>query len=181
VHLLREKPESGRERYGKYLTGYAFFFVLTVCCSLPGCARKEPPAVGAEAPKFTLPDLRGEKMTVPDDFIGRVVILRFWVDSCKSCEKEMPEIDYLYKKYKERGLIVLAVNVGQSRDAAAAFMAKLKISYPALLDTNSAITEQYGVKAVPFTFVIDRKGVIRKRILGETERESFEKIIQDIL
>jgi peroxiredoxin len=169
------------ERYRKYWTAAAFFFALTVLCSLSGCGQKDPPAVGAEAPEFTLSDLRGEKIAVPDDFIGKMVIIRFWVDSCKSCEKEMPEIDYLYKKYKDRGLVVLAVNVGQSRDAAAAFITKLKISYPALLDTNSATAERYGVKAVPFTFVIDRKGIIRKRILGETERESFEKIIRDLL
>jgi peroxiredoxin len=157
------------------------FFALAVLFSVSGCGRKEPPAVGAAPPKFTLPDLKGDKITLPDDFSGKVVVVRFWIDSCKSCEKEMPEIDQLYNKYKDKGLVVLAVNVGQSKNSAEAFATKFHISYPVLLDTNSATTERYGVKAVPFTFVVDRKGVITKRILGETEKESFEKMIQGLL
>jgi len=73
------------------------------------------------------------------------------------------------------------VNVGQQKDVAEAFVTKLKLSYPILLDTNSAISKRYGVKAVPFTFIIDRKGIIRKRILGEAGNETIEKIIQDLL
>jgi peroxiredoxin len=118
---------------------------------------------------------------VPGDFSGKVIVIRFWIDSCKSCEKEMPEINQIYNKYKDRGLVVLAVNVGQSRSAAEAFADKLHLSYPVLLDTDSSVTGLYGVKAVPFTFVVDRKGVIIKRILGETEKESFEKMIQGLL
>jgi len=137
--------------------------------------------VGVTPPKFTLLDLKGDKIAMPEDFSGKVVVIRFWIDSCKSCEKEMPEIDLIYNKYKDKGLVVLAINVGQSKNAAEAFATKLHISYPVLLDTDSSTTEQYGVKAVPFTFVVDRKGVITKRILGETERESFEKMIQGLL
>ena len=157
------------------------FFALAVIFSLSGCGRKEPPAVGVTPPKFTLLDLKGDKITLPDDFSGKVVVIRFWIDSCKSCEKEMPEIDQIYNKYKDKGLVVLAINVGQSKNAAEAFATRLHISYPVLLDTNSATTERYGVKAVPFTFVVDKKGVITKRVLGETERESFEKMIQGLL
>ena len=157
------------------------FFALILLFSLSGCGRKEPPAVGIAPPKFSLPDLKGEKIAMPDDFSGKVVVIRFWIDSCKSCEKEMPEIDEIYKKYKDKGLVVLAINVGQTRNAAEAFAKKLNISYPVLLDIDSATTERYGVKAVPFTFVVDRKGVVTKRILGETERKSFEKMIQGLL
>ena len=156
-------------------------FLSAVLFPLSGCGRKEPPAVGVAPPKFTLPDLKGDKITLPDDFSGKVVVIRFWIDSCKSCEKEMPEIDQLYGKYRDKGLVVLAVNVGQSKKAAETFASRLHLTYPVLLDTDSKITERYGVKAVPFTFVVDRKGVIIKRILGETEKESFEKIIQGLL
>ena len=170
-----------RDRAAKAGALGILLFLLAVLFSVSGCGRKEPPAVGAAPPKFSLLDLKGEKITLPDDFSGKVVVVRFWIDSCKSCEKEMPEIDQLYNKYKDKGLVVLAINVGQSKNAAETFATRLHISYPVLLDTNSATTERYGVKAVPFTFVIDKKGVITKRILGETEKESFEKIIQGLL
>jgi peroxiredoxin len=155
--------------------------LLSILCALPGCGKKAPPAVGDVPPKITLGDLKGVGHTVPDDYAGKVIVIRFWVDSCKSCEKEMPEINALYNKYKDRGLVVLAVNVGQSRSAASAFITRLKISFPALLDTDSSAAERYGARAVPFTVVIDRTGIVRKRILGETDIETFEKIIRSLL
>jgi cytochrome c biogenesis protein CcmG, thiol:disulfide interchange protein DsbE len=161
----------------------SLFLFIAVCTflGLPGCGPKKPPAVGDVPPEFTLTELKGGKIKFPDDFAGKVVVIRFWIDSCKSCEKEMPEIDRLYRQYKEKGLVVLAINAGQSRDAAEVFGTRLKITYPILLDPGSEITGRYGVKAVPFTFVVDTKGKITKRILGETERTSFEQLIQSLL
>ena len=156
-------------------------FLLTAVSALSGCSKENPPAVGKVLPKFTLSDLKGNQVTVPDNYTGKVIVIRFWVDWCKSCAIEMPMMDATYNKYKDRGLVVVAVNVGQQKDVAEAFVKKLKLSYPVVLDTNSAISKKYGVKAVPFTLIIDRKGVVRKRILGEAGSETLEKIIQDLL
>ncbi len=172
---------QGMERYGIFRSVCVFCLLLTAVFALSGCSKENPPAVGKVLPKFTLSDLKGDKITVPDDFSGKVIIVRFWVDSCKSCAIEMPMIDAAYNKYKDRGLVVIAVNVGQQKDVAEAFVTKLKLSYPVVLDTNSVISKKYGVKAVPFTFIIDRKGIVRKRILGEAGSEGIEKIIQDFL
>jgi len=172
---------QGIERYRKFWACFLLCIVLAFFIALSGCKEKEPPAVGVVPQKFTLLDLKGGQITVPDDFKGKVVIIRFWVDTCKACAKEMPEIDQTYNKYKDRGLAVLAVNAGQSREAAETFGSRLKITYPILLDPGSKVTKQYGVKAVPFTFVINREGIITKRILGETQSESFEKMIRDLL
>jgi len=160
-----------------------FILILAVLLliSVAGCERRVHLKVGEILPAFTLPDLKGDKVVVPDDFRGKVVVIRFWVDWCASCAREMPLIDDIYKKYKDRGLIILAVNVGQPRDVAAAFVSRLKISYPALLDTESVISHRYYVTAVPTTYILDRSGVIRNKILGETGTEAFEKIILDLL
>ena len=172
---------QGIERYRIFRSVCVFCFLLTAVFSLSGCGQKNPPAAGNVLPKFTLSDLKGDKITVPDDFSGKVIIVRFWVDWCKSCAIEMPMIDAAYNKYKDRGLVVIAVNVGQPKDIAEAFVTKLRLSYPVVLDTDSSITKKYGVKAVPFTFIVDRKGIIRKRIFGEAGKETIEKIIQDLL
>jgi len=169
------------ERYRIFWSACILCFVLTAVFALAGCSQNNPPAVGDVLPKFTLSDLRGDKITVPDDFAGKVIVVRFWVDWCKSCAIEMPMIDDTYNKYKDRGLVVIAVNVGQAKDVVEAFVRKLKISYPVVLDTTSAVSKKYGVKAVPFTLIIDRKGIVRKRILGEAGSETIEKIIQDLL
>jgi len=173
--------KQGIAQYRIFLSVYASCFALTAFFALAGCSQNNPPAVGDVLPKFTLSDLKGDKITVPDDFSGKVIVVRFWVDWCKSCAIEMPMIDDTYNKYKDRGLVVIAVNVGQSKDVAAAFVTKLKLSYPVVLDTNSAISKRYGVKAVPFTLIIDRKGIVRKRILGEAGSETIGKMIQDLL
>ncbi len=169
------------ERYRIFWSVCVFCFVLTAFFALSGCSQYKPPAVGEVPPKFTLSDLKGNKITVPDDFTGKVILVRFWVDWCKSCAIEMPVLDEIYNKYKDRGFVVIGVNVGQTKDVAEAFVTKLKLSYPVVLDTNSAITKMYGVKAVPFTLIIDRKGVVRKRVLGEAGSETIGKIIQDLL
>lgn len=154
------------------------FFLI----SFAGCVQKQVQLkVGESPPRFTLPDLKGNKVTVPDDFRGKVVIIRFWADWCTACAREMPSIDYIYHKYRDRGLVILAVNVGQPRDVAEAFVANLKISYPVLLDPYSVTTKRYGVTSVPTTFILDRKGVLRNKILGETGSETFEKMIAGLL
>ncbi len=147
-----------------------------------GCKEKQVQLkVGEVAPRFTLTGLDGRKITVPDDFRGKVVVIRFWADWCTACAREMPAVDYVYHKYRERGLVVLAVNVGQPRDVAQAFVTNLKISYPVLLDTYSLTAKKYGVRGVPFTFILDRSGVIRNKVFGDTERKTFEGMIVNLL
>jgi peroxiredoxin len=161
------------------------FVLFALVLSSSGCLQEpqtpSPLKVGDKTPRFTLPDLQGNKITMPDDCKGKVVIIRFWADWCTSCAREMPAIDYVYHKYRERGLTVLAVNVGQSREIAQAFVKNLKISYPVLLDTYSMTSKQYEVKVLPVTLIIDKKGVIRTRFIGETGREAFEDAVTDLL
>jgi len=179
-NLSGRDREQGINRYRIFLTVCVFCFVLVILFALAGCS-KGPPAAGEPLPKFTLSDLKGRKITAPDDFIGKVMIIRFWEEGCKSCVKEMPMIDDIYNRHKERGLIILAVNVGQSKDVVEAFVTKLHLSYPVLLDAKSVTAKRYGIKAVPFTLIVDRKGIVRKRVLGETEGEAFEKMVNDLL
>ena len=156
----------------------AIFFMFAVY----GCRQPQSQIrVGENPPRFILSDLKGNKVTAPDDYRGKVIIIRFWADWCTACAKEMPAIDYIYHKYKDRGLVVLAVNVGQPRNVAEAFVTNLKISYPVLLDPYSVTAKRYGVKVVPVTFILDRKGVIKNKIFGETDTEIFEKMITDLI
>jgi len=159
-----------------------FTAVLLFCFTaalLSGCKQKQVQIkIGDVPPKFTLPDLKGNKVTVPDEFNGKVLIIRFWADCCTA---EMPAIDVVYNKYKEKGVIILTVNVGQPKEVAEAFVTNLKISYPVLLDTYSITAKQYGVAGLPTTFILDRNSIVREKILGEAERDSFEKMVVNLL
>jgi hypothetical protein len=86
-------------------------------------------------------------------------VIRFWADWCKYCEGEMKDIEAVYQRLKPRGLEVIAINAGQDRKTVVEFMQKLGVSYPALMDENSAIAKRYGVVGLPTTYFVDAKGV----------------------
>lgn len=139
------------------------------------------PAIGNIPPQFVLPDLKGKRAAFPDDFKGKVVIIRFWTAICSYCVREMPTIDAVYAKYRDQGLVVLAINVGQSKELVATFLANLKISYPVLLDSYSVIAKKYGVESTPTTFIVDKNGIIREKFIGEVEGKTYEKMILKML
>lgn len=158
---------------------------LALAALLPlaaACDGKAPRlANGDPAPGFALTQLNSAALRFPEDVQGRPVIIRFWADWCRFCEKEMRDIEAVYRRHQADGLAVLAVNVGQSPDTVAGFMKKIGASYPALVDEQSAVAKQYGVLALPTTYFVDRKGAIRAKLLGEAEAETFERMAKEIL
>lgn len=136
---------------------------------------------GEPVPEFALAGLDGGLMSFPADLRGQVVALRFWADWCPFCESEMRDIQPVYELHRERGLHVLAINVRQDRETAAAFIERLGISYDVLLDTDGAVSRSYGVIGLPTTFFIDREGRLATRILGESTPELFERVAKDLL
>ena len=155
---------------------------LLVCCTifLGGWGADKVAKPGESAPEITVLDL-GDKPVKLSDFKGKVVILRFWTSGCKMCIAGMPVLDDFYKKNKDRGLVVLAVNKGDTREQIEKFVRELKISYPVLLDPLSITAQKYKVKAAPVTFFVDRGGVLQKRVFGETSRDSLEKTLGGLL
>ena len=133
---------------------------------------------GDPAPGFVLETLDSGQARFPEQYKGQVVALRFWADWCPFCESEMRQLEPVYRKYKGKGLTILAVNVRQDRETAAAFVGKLNISYNTLLDLEGEVARSYGVNGLPTTFIIDAKGVLRSRILGESTPETFEQAVR---
>lgn len=144
----------------------------------------EPPArlnTGDAAPAFKTVRPDGTPVDFPAAFAGRPVVLRFWADWCKYCEPEMKLIDTVRQRYQDRSLEVLAVNAGQDKATVDAFMKKLGVGYPAALDESSKIAKSYGVVGLPTTFLIDGKGVVRGKIIGEADEAMFERHVQSLL
>ena len=136
---------------------------------------------GQMAPEFRLVDLQQNEARFPQDFTGKVVVIRFWADWCNFCETEMKAIEPVYQKYQQEGLAILALNVRQDRETAAAFIAKLDISYDVLLDTEGQAARIYGVMGLPTTFFVDREGRLHTRVIGESTPEVFEAILDEML
>jgi len=154
-------------------------FLLIACLALflAACGG-EPPAklnIGDAAPAFRAQRLDGGALDFPAAAAGRPVVIRFWADWCKYCEPEMKAIDAVYRRHKDKGLEVLAVNTGQDRKSVEAFIGKLGVGYPALLDEQSAIARRYGVVGLPTTYFVDGRGVVRGKVIGEADEAVFER------
>lgn len=118
-----------------------------------------------EAISFGAGTLDGKKVSL-QDFRGKVVFLNFWASWCTPCRQEMPAMEELYRAFKVKGFVVVAVNVKESHAAAAAFANELKVTYPILLDPKGEVSVLYGAWALPLTYLIDREGVIIARAFG---------------
>lgn len=139
------------------------------------------PHTGFAAPNFTLTSTTGEPFTLAD-LRGKVVLINFWATWCPPCRAEMPAIDAAYRASKDAGFIVLAVDQMESADIVNAFRAKYNLSFPLLLDSDGSINRQYLVSALPTSFFVDRKGVIRDMMIGGSmSREFIEGKIKMLL
>jgi peroxiredoxin len=136
---------------------------------------------GSVAPAFSASRLDGSTAHFPEDFRGKPVVIRFWADWCRYCEGEMKAIDKVYQRRHPQSLQVLAVNAGQDKEAVAAFIKKIGVSYPALLDEDSAIARQYGVVGLPTTYFVDTRGIINAKVVGEADEATFDKLAGELL
>lgn len=147
-----------------------------------GCGGEAPKlADGDPAPTVVVETLAGERLDLPASLAGKVVAVRFWADWCRFCEKEMKDLEPLYRRLSERGFTLLAVNVGQERERVEHFVQRVGFSYPALLDPESQAARRYGVIALPTTFIVDRDGRIRGKILGESEPAVLAALVERLL
>jgi thiol-disulfide isomerase/thioredoxin len=103
----------------------------------------------------------GEPYSVQSDR-GSVVLLDVWATWCEPCRDALPLYEQLAKEYGPKGLKVYALNVDEDARAIPAFLAEAKVSVPVLLDANAAVAEKtLGVKMMPTSFLLDRRGVVR--------------------
>jgi len=114
-----------------------------------------PPALGAEAPGWTLEDPEGEKHSL-EDYRGKVVVLDFWATWCGPCKKVMPDMQKLHEKHKDQGLVVIGMNAWERGDAPA-YMKQQGFDYKLLLNADDA-AQKYGVRGIPAFFVIAPDG-----------------------
>ncbi|MCU0934492.1 MAG: TlpA family protein disulfide reductase [Gammaproteobacteria bacterium] len=136
---------------------------------------------GSVAPAFALPRLEGGTAAFPADYGGRVVAIRFWADWCPYCRSEMQALEPLYPDLRERGLTPLAVNVMQPRDQVETFVRQVGTTAEVLLDADGGVTRSYGVMGLPVTVVVDRAGIVRGRIVGESPPETFVQVVEPLL
>ncbi len=144
---------------------------LTAFAAGPADAAKGElrPVKGAvTAADFMARDLHDRPARFRDVGGRKVVLLNFWATWCPPCRKEMPAMEQLYRTYKDRGLVVLAVSQDQSAPAEVRrFAEMLDISFPVWHDRDGLVGRQYNIPGVPTTYLIGADGRIAYKVLGE--------------
>ena len=160
----------------------SLLWVIPLAALLASCGEEAPRLISGEpTPAFTLERLCGGSLHFPDDLRGDVVAIRFWADWCPFCEGEMRDLEPVYRRYRDQGLVILAINVRQDRERAAAFIEKIDIDYEVLLDPGGETTRNYGVIGLPTTFLLGRDGRLHAKIIGESTPAVFTEIVRDLL
>jgi thiol-disulfide isomerase/thioredoxin len=126
---------------------------------------------------FTLSDLEGKSWTLRE-LRGKVVLVNFWATWCPPCRKEMPDLDALYKRFKDQGLVILAIDdeeVGKIKP----YLAEHPVTYPILLDPGRKTNVSFHVDGIPKSFVYDREGkLVAQSIDMRTQKQFLEMLAQ---
>ena len=140
--------------------------ILTPGIVISGCsAENGVPQIGKTAPDFELPALDGQAVSLRD-FRGQPVMLNFWATYCDPCLYEMPIMQEALEEYADDGLVILAVDMGESPSRVKSFVEHYGFSFTVLLDTNRDISLQYNVRTIPTSFFIDKDGVMKAVKVG---------------
>ncbi|MGJ8686623.1 MAG: TlpA family protein disulfide reductase [Spongiibacteraceae bacterium] len=159
--MNRIKKMVGRDwrRAGKCSRhiGVIVFFValLTLISSVSHALNK-----GDTAPYFSQPKLSGSGEVSSYSLLGKVVYLDFWASWCGPCRVSLPAMNTLYRELAADGLVVVAINMDESKPEAEAFLQRYPLQYP-VLQGQGKVAERYGVQGMPVAFLIDRSGVVR--------------------
>lgn len=151
--------------------------LLLLAVMASGCSKKEVPAQeGAAAPDFTLSDLSGKQVQL-SSLKGKVVLVNFWATWCPPCREEIPSMVKLNQIMQGKNFQMLAISVDEGgKQAVQEFFRQNGVTLPALLDTDGSVSRRYGTTGVPETFIVDGKGMIRKKVIGGVEWSSPEVV-----
>lgn len=133
-------------------------------------------------PDFTLKDLNGNDVSL-SGYRGKVVLLNFWASWCPPCRSEMPSMETLYKQLQGMDVAILALNLGESKEVAGKFINKEKYTFDVLLDSDNRVGSLYGVRSIPTTYIIDKKGELKGYKLGAFDWDSggLLNIVKELL
>lgn len=154
----------------------AFFTVLFIGFSLPSFA-------AGPAPDFTLPTFPDNTNITLADFKGRVVYLDFWATWCPPCRKSFPWMDEMQERYKEDGLTIIAVSIDKKRELIERFIKKTEPTFIVAHDPSGEVAKTYKLRAMPSTYLINRKGQLVMTHMGfrESDKKKMETAIESLL
>lgn len=146
-------------------TFFAFFIIVLL--SIPVLSQSDFEGI-RKGPNFKVENLDGEIVELNNEIGGGPILLSFWATWCKPCIEELAEYKKIYAEYKDNGFKMFAISTDDERTIAKVkpFVKSKGFEFPVLLDTNSDISRLYYAQSVPYSVILDKKGMIIYSHLG---------------
>ncbi len=159
--------------------------ILASVLLIAGCSAgaEQGVRIGNPAPDFQLLNLEGQNVSL-SNLRGKPVLVNFWASWCPPCRAEMPFIQEIFEdeEWSDKGLVILAINIGERPSTAKRFMASNGLSFPVPLDTSQNVALKYNVSAIPTTLLIDKDGIIKAIKVGAfSSKADIEKSLSKII
>jgi len=153
------------------------FLILAGCLALfiTACGERPVATVGKPAPDFDTLDLDGKVWSL-SKLKGKVVFINFWATWCSPCREEMPSMQRLYTKLPKDKFEMIALFNNDKKPAVRNFVSQLGLTFPILSDEHNFAGTKYGLTGLPETFIVDKQGVIREKIIGPAKWDSPENV-----
>jgi peroxiredoxin len=138
-----------------------------------GCyTGSRPQHVGSAAKEFTVRD--SDHQVSLNQFRGQVVVLNFWATWCPPCTQELPSMMDMQNQLRSRGVVVLGVSIDVDDDAYHRFLKQRSVNFVTVRDPEQKVAGMYGTSGWPESYIIDRQGVLRRKVVGPINWESPE-------
>ncbi len=164
----------------KIILTFLFVSIFSVSCNTSNSESSSN-----TAKNFNLPSFIDNNNYQLSQFKGKAVILNFWASWCTPCRQEMPFLETIWKENKDKGLVLVGINIMDDKEEAEDILEEFGISYLNLYDTDGKIKEKYNLIALPVTYFIDKNGNISKinygPFLGDDGEKLFNKQLKEIL
>ena len=122
-------------------------------------------SVNALPVEIRLNDLDGRPVSI-SDFRGKIVFLNFWTTWCFDCRVEMPHMEKLHQRFKDKDFSMVTINLQESADQVKQFFKKFKLTFTALLDSDGEVGAHFRITSIPTSFILDRESIIIGKVMG---------------
>jgi thiol-disulfide isomerase/thioredoxin len=156
------------------LLAVTIVLVVLAACNRASEKKAAMPVENSPAPEVTVNSLGGVPLKL-SDLKGKVVMLNFWATWCPPCRQEIPSMMKLNKSMAGKPFQMVAISIDEGgRPAIESFFKTSGFSLPAYTDPDNRAARTYGITGVPETFIIDRQGIMVKKVIGAMEWDSPE-------
>jgi cytochrome c biogenesis protein CcmG/thiol:disulfide interchange protein DsbE len=123
---------------------------------------------GDTAPDFSIVTESGRTMT-RSDFGGKLLVLNFWASWCPPCISELPSLNAFATEYKSKGVVVLGISSDKNPNLYKKFITDRHVAFDTARDPDETIKNRYGTFLIPETYLIDRNGVVREKVISDQD------------